>query len=519
MPIIGMQRRIREVGRLRLGVQGVKDGRSYPKKINRFRMTSADRTIIEAVAERYGGTARGWDNNGSEQFEVITDAAEVPILLPPNPTDLGFSQFFESWAKGFCTKRCDGLRDAVRDLPCDCDPEDRECKATTRLSVILPEIAGLGVWRLESHGYYAAVELAAAVEMIEALVGVRSMVPARLRLDQREIRRLIEGKAVVRKIVVPAIDLDVSVSQVQAVTAGNGSVGAIATPTETPTEIGQPRFKPVAALPPADAPALSIEEQLAEHDNAPPKPKRANSRAPLPSTGRKPRSAAERQAGQPATTPTEVCSLCGEPYAGKNVVPNRERWPNAEGVISRFVHSECAEAERKAEKADLLDGEPDPDDTPSAASVIADTLNGVPVSQAELDAARDREFSDPPSSASEAINSPPPLVTDGPRMPTHKMHKQIFALLAEVFPIPPNTPDANEARRSTESALCAALGTPGIESHKDITFDLARLLIDALVGLQEGSLIWRVDADAGEGQLLRAETGEPITMTPNGDVE
>ena len=497
MPIIGMQRRIREVGRIRLGVQGVKDGRSFPKKINRFRMTSADRQIIEAVAAQYGGTARGWDNGGAEQFEVITDATQVPILLPPNPTDLGFSQDYEAWAKGFCTKRCNGLRDVVRDVPCDCDPDDRECKATTRLSVILPEIAGLGVWRLESHGYYAAVELAAAVEMIEALVGVRSMVPARLRLDQREIRRLIEGKAVVRKIVVPAIDLDVSVAQMQSVSAGNGSAGAIGAPTETPAEIGPSRWKPVAALPPADGPALSIEEQLAEHDNAPPKPKRANSRAPLPSTGRKPRSAAERQAGQPATTPAEVCSLCGNPYAGRNVVPNREKF-DRDGVVSRFVHADCHEAERVA----ALDGEPDPE-------AIAD--------EGERDAALDVPGNGPPSAA-DAINSPPPLATTGgPRMPTHKQHKQIFALLAEVFPIPPGTPNADDARRSTEMALCAALGVPDLESHKEVTFDTARLLIDALVGLQEGTLIWRVDADTSEGQLLRAETGEPITM--NGDGE
>jgi hypothetical protein len=505
--IIGLQRRIREVGRLRLGVQGATaEGKRYPKKINRFRLTSPDQQIIDYAAERYGGQAQAWDNGGVEQFEVITDATAMPILLPPNPSDLGFSQFYECWAKGFCTKRCDGVRDSVRDCLCDCDPDDRECKATTRLSVILPEIAGLGVWRLESHGYYAAVELAGAVAMIEALVGVRSMVPARLRLDQREIRRLIDGKAEVRKIVVPAIDLDTSVAQVQALAAGVVPATAIGNgPAESSREIsGRGGWKPVAALDEGALPvAPTIEQQLAEHDNAPPKPKRSNARAPLPATGRKPRSAAQRHAGG---VEAETCSLCGEPYGGLPVVQNRDKW-DRDGKVSRFVHRRCQEAERVA----ALDGEPDP-----AASQEQEEDGG----RGGMDSGPGSSPGDAPPapaaeppSAAEAMATPPPLATAGPRMPTAKMHKAIFADMAEVFPIPPGTPDAAEARHRTEGALCAAIGTPGITSHKQITFATAQLMIDALRGLKDGTLTWDGDMTEGTGQLLRAETGEPVDFT------
>jgi hypothetical protein len=96
--IIDIQRRIREVGRIRLGVQGTTaEGKRYPKKINRFRFTSGDEAIINATAQRYGGTARGWQNDDRDEFEVVSDATEIPIMLPPNPTDLGFSQWFEVW--------------------------------------------------------------------------------------------------------------------------------------------------------------------------------------------------------------------------------------------------------------------------------------------------------------------------------------------------------------------------------------------------------------------------------------
>lgn len=502
MAIIGMQRRIREVGRIRLGVQGVKDGRRYPKKINRFRLTSGDQQIIEAVAELYGGKAQSWDNGGIAQYECITDATAMPVLLPPNPADLGWSQFYESWAKGFCTKRCDGLRDSVRDVPCDCDPDERDCKATSRLSVILPEIVGLGVWRLESHGYNAAVELAAAVEMIEALVGVRSMVPARLRLEVREQRRLIEGDAVVRKFVVPVLDLDTSVAQVQALAAGVVPVAIGAGAPEESREIsGQGGWKPVAALPAGAPPvALSVEQQLAEHDNAPTKPKRANSRAPLPATGRKPRSAADRQAG---TVENEVCSLCGEPYGGLPVVQNRDQWEH-DGKVSRFVHRQCQHAEEVAGR----DGEPE-DDEPSGA--------GEDGGRGGADSEPDSSSGADPPSAAEALATPPPLNTGGPRKPTHKMHKQIFALLAEVFPIPPGATDADERRRAIETGLCEAVGTPGITSHKDITFATAQLLIDALVGLNDGTLKWEPDPDGGAGRLLRADTNEPVDFTIEGD--
>lgn len=499
--IIGMQRRIREVGRIRLGVQGMKDGKRFPKKINRFRLTSADRQIIEAAAELYGGTAQAWNNGGVEQFEVVTDVTTMPILLPPNPADLGWSQFFESWAKGFCTKRCDGLRDSVRDVPCDCDPDDRECKATSRLSVILPEIAGLGVWRLESHGYNAAVELAAAVEMIEALVGVRSMVPARLRLEVRETRRLIDGDAVVRKFVVPVLDLDTSVAQVQALAAGVVPVAIGNGPAESSREIsGQSGWKPVAALAPSATPALSVEQQLAEHDNAPPKPKRSNARAPLPSTGRKSR------ARQGSTIEGEICGICGEPYGGLPVVQNRDQIAH-EGKVSRFVHRQCQQGFDDVEAIAAHDGEPNPAGTEQdEASGRGGTVSEPDETPVVAPTGPDAE----PPSAAGALHTPPPLATGGPRMPTAKMHKQIFALLAEVFPIPPGTPNADEARRNTETALCEAVGVPGITSHKDVTFPTAQLLIDALMGIKEDTLTLSVNADTGRVQLTRVETGEPV---------
>jgi len=138
MAIIGLQRRFREVGRIRMGVQvPTRSGKRAPRKLDHFRLTSPDRAVIEAVAVVYGGAPKEWDNDGVNEWEVTITASELRIALPPNVTDLGFSQFYEAWAKGYCTRRCDTVRDTVRDVACDCDPDDRMCKATTRLTVLL----------------------------------------------------------------------------------------------------------------------------------------------------------------------------------------------------------------------------------------------------------------------------------------------------------------------------------------------------------------------------------------------
>jgi hypothetical protein len=111
------------------------------------------------VAALYGGTVQPWtpQGGGAEAFEVITESTRIPILVPPQPV----TQYFEQWSGGGCVRRCDGQTELLSGGNCLCsvDPEDRECKPTTRLNVVLRDVEGIGVWRLESHGWYAATEL------------------------------------------------------------------------------------------------------------------------------------------------------------------------------------------------------------------------------------------------------------------------------------------------------------------------------------------------------------------------
>jgi hypothetical protein len=208
MPIIDLQARARELGRIRIGVQvPTSGGKTRPEKLDRFRVTSASQTLIKRVAQLYGGDAKPWDNHGTAQWEVITTSMRLPILLPPQP----ISQYYELWSGGGCQRRCDGQTELLKDKPCLCDPDPtkRKCKPTTRLNVILRDVEGIGVFRLESHGYYAAIELP-DVAMFVARGG--SYVSAWLSLEQRTALR--EGKTL--RWIVPTIEVDVTPAQLMA---------------------------------------------------------------------------------------------------------------------------------------------------------------------------------------------------------------------------------------------------------------------------------------------------------------
>lgn len=222
MPILTLQVRARELGRIRLGqVVPTGNGKTRPEKIDRFRFTSYSRELLEQVAALYGGTVEAWQpqGGGAAGFEVMSDAKRVPILVPPQPV----SQWFELWSGGGCARRCDGTTEVLTDKPCICgpDPEERECKPTTRLNVMLRDVPGLGVWRLESHGYYSAVELPAVAEF---LASTRGYIPASLVLEERVSKK--NGQT--RRYMVPAIEVE-QITPAQLM-AGTGSLtpGAIA---------------------------------------------------------------------------------------------------------------------------------------------------------------------------------------------------------------------------------------------------------------------------------------------------
>lgn len=214
-PIIGVQRRFMELGRIRLGDQAVSRGKTVPRKLTKFRLTSASRQLLDEAAKVYGGTVRKWENAPDEGYwELYTETDALDIILPPvfsdrdgSPT-LPYSQAYELWSGGGCQRRCDGETEVLSGKACLCgdkrgtDPKTT-CQIVTRLNVMLPKIPGLGVWRMESRGWNAASLLPGTLDLLMLAASQSKFIPAVLRLEPRTSKK--GGQTL--KFVVPVIDL------------------------------------------------------------------------------------------------------------------------------------------------------------------------------------------------------------------------------------------------------------------------------------------------------------------------
>ncbi len=205
MPVITLQQAQTEVGRIRLGVKTkTASGKERPDKLDRFRFTSSRKALIERIAALYGGNVEPWQPpKGASQWQVITNAKEVPVMVPPQ--DPGESQWYEMWSAGGCLRRCDGQTETISKKPCVCDPDSRDCKIHTRLRVMLEDVPGLGAWRVDTGSYYAAVELPGVAALLAQASGI---IPATLVLDQRTVTRQINGKAETRNFAVPVLHVE-----------------------------------------------------------------------------------------------------------------------------------------------------------------------------------------------------------------------------------------------------------------------------------------------------------------------
>lgn len=204
-----MQKQARELGRLRTGYSVPNEDpnkRPRPVKSKTWVLSSHAEHYVTAASEAWGGKVEHWNpqGNGAPQFRVITEAEQLDAVLPPGDP---LSQANEMWNAGGCVRRCDGETEQISRHPCLCfaqhGPEwhllrqdlrtkDKVCAATSRLSVVLPDMPDVGVWRVETHSFYAANELAGTVDMVLSGTGGKGLVPVTLRIEPRT--RVAGGK-------------------------------------------------------------------------------------------------------------------------------------------------------------------------------------------------------------------------------------------------------------------------------------------------------------------------------------
>ncbi len=199
----------------------MQNGKSRPEKLDTFRLTSPDQVKVEAAAALYGGEVRPWkpNDNSGQQWEVVTTVDRLPVRVPPGDP---LHQAYEMWTSTR-QRMCDGITERMKGTPCVC-PADlmarkqaasgnppAACKPVTRLSLILADLPGLGVWQLSSTGDSAADELAATAELLLAAELQGVMLPATLRLEQREAR----GSGTLHRYAVPVLDVAASMVELE----------------------------------------------------------------------------------------------------------------------------------------------------------------------------------------------------------------------------------------------------------------------------------------------------------------
>jgi hypothetical protein len=359
--IIDLQRRLAEAGRIRIGRQvESSNGKRRPEKLDTFRLTSSNRTRIEQAAKLYGGTLSEWDAPAGKQWEVVTKADALNVIVPPS--DMAFSQWYELWASGGCQRRCDGQAESISDGPCLCDPDRRECAVHTRLSVMLRDLPGLGVWRIDTSGWYAALELQGAVGVVQIAAGRGQMLPAQLRLEQRMVKR--DGQT--RRFAVPVLDVEISPAQLisdPATVRIERDTGRVLDEAPelngvTAPELPAAPLKPVPDTVPHE-PTASVAEQASQTPR-----RRRRTQQPIPSTGLRPRTVEQATNGDDAITKPQLQKL--------SILRQRERYEDTdEGRVDWFRWVQTNIGHLVGSNKDL---------TKAEASVLIDVLESVEAS-------------------------------------------------------------------------------------------------------------------------------------------
>jgi len=271
MSVLDLQRKGQQIGRIRIGQQVtfIKDGKekSRPARLDTFRITTASRHTADAVAELLGGEVREW----SGQLEVITQRSEISVMVPPR--DAVISQWYEQWNAGGCIRRCDSQREQISGGPCQCphaeDPANAEeanraalqraelaklnppraCHLITRVNVMIPDLPGLGVFRLDTGSFYAAAEIGDTAYILQKARDAGVFLPAVLRIEQRQ--RVAGGQT--KKYPVPVLEITATFRQIASGELEAGGVAAQLPPAPDGQRkaIVAPQPRPAAEQPPA----------------------------------------------------------------------------------------------------------------------------------------------------------------------------------------------------------------------------------------------------------------------------
>lgn len=223
--------RLEQIGRIRIGDQKG-DGRDKRRKLDTFRLTVPyqSKPILEFAAGIYGGTVQQWENPmEGRSWELYTSVNSLKVYVIPNQC---VATGCERWTAAGIARRCDGeiiqfdTDEQLIGTACEC-PEDHEtrqalalkgkaCVDKTRISVMLQDLPAIGLWRLDTQGYYAATNALGQIMLLQSL-GITQPVEAILSMGQGKRKRWNTEKGKHETRIFPTVLLTILVTPKQLV--------------------------------------------------------------------------------------------------------------------------------------------------------------------------------------------------------------------------------------------------------------------------------------------------------------
>jgi len=229
--IVDAQVSVTEIGRIRFGERKPADEKRPGRPLTFPRVSSPSEHIIRQVGDIYGGEPQKWDRgHGNIEWDVIT---EGPLAIAVLPEIEPVTMAYEQWTKAINTVRCDGATCEYRAgakwkiAPCICaerhaqgiegyDLEDRPCKKTTRISVNIVGIEGLGRFRVDTKSHYASEELPIILGLLQqsGRAGWMQMRSRSRTVLEQDPKKPGQDKVVTKKFPVITVDAPFMIDEV-----------------------------------------------------------------------------------------------------------------------------------------------------------------------------------------------------------------------------------------------------------------------------------------------------------------
>jgi hypothetical protein len=192
-PIGQLDYRLPQAGRIRTGEKvKTRSGKDRPAALDTFKFTSGERDLLAPLAERYGGTIAPWNAQGSgDKWQVKTEATKIDVQVHVAGS---VSLAYELWDPHL-TRRCNGTECEmlvgtpddfeIRQVGCVCAQKGiLECAKLLRLSVLLPGMPTLGMWRWDTKSDNSITEILGFMRYMEEWAG-NGLHECTMRLEER----------------------------------------------------------------------------------------------------------------------------------------------------------------------------------------------------------------------------------------------------------------------------------------------------------------------------------------------